>query len=108
MAPVLSEITVVIPTIGRDLLRGCLRSIARGSAWPMSLIVVDQGSNPDVESWIEDVNELGLAAQRIRSAQTGAAAARNRGFERVTTEFIAATDDDCRVDPDWLERLALR
>lgn len=107
MAPVLSDITIVIPTIGRDLLRDCLRSIAGGNAWPMSLIVVDQGSNPDVDSWIDEVSALGLSAQRVRSAQTGAAAARNRGFERVTTEFIAATDDDCRVDPEWLERLAL-
>lgn len=106
MPPVLSDVTVVIPTLGRDLLRGCLWSIAQGSAWPTRVLVVDQGSNPEVDSWIADLNALGLVAERLQSAQRGAAAARNRGFEQVGTEFIAATDDDCRVDPEWLERLA--
>jgi GT2 family glycosyltransferase len=107
MPPVLSDITVIIPTLGRDLLRGCLQSIAGGSAWPIRLIVVDQGSNSEVDSWIDELNALGLVAERLRSAETGAAAARNRGFERVMTDFVAATDDDCRVEPEWLERLAI-
>ncbi|HEX3233700.1 MAG TPA: glycosyltransferase [Gemmatimonadales bacterium] len=105
MPPVLEDITVVIPTIGRALLRDCLRSVAEGSAWPSRLVVVDQGTNQDVDAWIDELKARGLMAERLRSAQTGAAAARNRGFERVVSPFIAATDDDCRVHPEWLERL---
>jgi GT2 family glycosyltransferase len=100
--------TVVIPTLGRDMLEGCLQSILDGNARPARVIVVDQGANPAVASWIERVESQGIACEHLRSAQRGAAAARNRGIERVTTRFIAATDDDCRVAPDWLTRMDAR
>lgn len=107
--PVLHDVTVVIPTIGRDLLEGCLRSIADGTAWPARLIVVDQGSNPaGVAGWVDGLAARGMATEHVVSRQRGAAAARNRGFERARTRFVAATDDDCHVTPHWLERLAAR
>ena len=40
-----TDVTVVIPTVGRPLLRDCLRSIAAGDTWPAELIVVDQSSS---------------------------------------------------------------
>jgi GT2 family glycosyltransferase len=105
---VLDDVTVVVPTIGRDLVEGCLRSIAGGSAWPARLIVIDQSSRPDIAAWVEDLARKGMNVEHLGSSQCGAAAARNRGFERVLTRFVAMTDDDCRVHPNWLERLAAR
>jgi GT2 family glycosyltransferase len=106
--PVFQDITVIIPTIGRDLLRGCLQSIVAGTTWPAHLIVVHQGSSPAVAEWVDCISAAGMRAERVASTQTGPAAARNRAFERVRTRFVAATDDDCQVYPDWLERLAAR
>lgn len=103
--PVLSDVTVVIPTIGRQLLQGCLQSIAAGRAWPARVIVVDQGSNVEVVEWVRRASGTGLCIDHVASRERGAAAARNRGFERVATRFVAATDDDCLVAPDWLERM---
>jgi GT2 family glycosyltransferase len=76
--------------------------------WPSELIVVHQGTNPAVASWIAGLRALGLQAQHVPSTQTGIAAATNRGLERVRTPLVAVTHDDCRVDPDWLERMATR
>ncbi len=103
---VLDDITVVVPTIGRAVVEGCLRSIADGTAWPARLILVDQSSSPAVAAWVEALARSGLVADYCPSAERGAAAARNRGLERVRTPLVAMTDDDCRVRPDWLERLA--
>lgn len=105
---ILDDVTVVIPTVGRDLLQGCLQSIARGTVWPAHLVVVDQGSNGAVVEWLDGLSRLGMSAERVRSSEEGAAAARNRGFEHVRTRLVAATDDDCRVHSRWLERLAAR
>jgi GT2 family glycosyltransferase len=99
---------VVVPTIGRALIGGCLRSIAEGSLWPAELVVVDQGSDAVTSFTIGRVVREGLPVSHIRSAERGIAAGTNRGLERVRTPFVATTHDDCRVRPDWIARLAER
>lgn len=105
---IFDDISVVVPTVGREVLEVCLHSILGGSVWPAELIVVDQGENPQVAAWLTHVAARGLRVRHVRSSQRGAAAARNRGLECVTTRFAAATDDDCRVAADWLERMMAR
>lgn len=105
---VIEDISVVIPTIGRVLLKDCVDSIAAGRALPARLIVVDQSSDGQVSGWLDDLESRGLKTEHIRSSQRGAAAARNLGIERVRTPFVAATDDDCRVGWNWLQLLSAR
>jgi GT2 family glycosyltransferase len=106
--PVIDDLTIVIPTLGRDVLKDCLYWIAEGSAWPDVLIVVDQGSNPEVIDWIDELSSLGINTQYISSKERGRSAGINRGLECVRTRFVAITDDDCLVDDHWLEYLAQR
>jgi hypothetical protein len=37
------DLSVVIPTLGRELLRGCLDALAAADVRPAEVIVVDQG-----------------------------------------------------------------
>jgi GT2 family glycosyltransferase len=106
--PVLQDVTVVIPTLGRAILRDSLEAIAAGDAWPGCLIVVDQGPPSDIPRWIDDLRARGMDARHFPSTQTGRAAAVNRGLERVETPFAAITDDDCLVAHDWLPTLIQR
>jgi GT2 family glycosyltransferase len=105
---VATDVSVVIPTVGRGLLEDCLGSIANGTAWPAEVIVVDQGATSMVGLWIDRLARRGLVLTHIRSNESGIAAATNRGLERVRTPFVATTHDDCRVRADWMERLAVR
>jgi GT2 family glycosyltransferase len=107
-AVVAESVSVVIPTVGRDLLRGCVDSIVSGTAWPAELIVVDQGDGIQVRGWLASIGKQGLNVRHVVSNQTGIAAATNRGLELVTTPYVATTHDDCRVHPTWLETLAGR
>lgn len=100
--PVLEDISIVIPTLGRDILEQCLFRILSGSAWPGCLIVVEQGSNPNITKMLEGVRELGVRVKHIRSSQRGRSAGINRGLEQTDTTFVAITDDDCFVETDWL------
>lgn len=100
--PVIEDISVVIPTLGRDILEQSIYWILLGSTWPGCLIVVEQGSNPNVMGWLRRVQELGIRVKHICSNQRGRSAGVNRGLEQVDTRFIAITDDDCFVDEKWL------
>lgn len=104
--PVLDTITVIIPTIGRPLLRDTLASIAHGTRWPAKLVVSQQRSDPAPAIWVEELQRRGLNAVLIHNAdQVGASANRNRGLEATTTPYACCTDDDCSVDPEWLDRM---
>ena len=108
LKPVLDDISIVIPTLGRPILEQSLYWILAGSAWPGCLIIVEQGSNPDVVDWLKRVQELGITVKHIRSSQRGRSAGINRGLEQVDTRFVAITDDDCFAGGDWLKTLADR
>lgn len=102
------DVSIVIPTVGRELMEGCLESIARGTVWPAEVIVVDQGGTSLMASWIDRLTRFGLTITHVRSEETGIAAGTNRGLERVRTPFVATTHDDCRVSINWLETIDKR
>jgi GT2 family glycosyltransferase len=104
--PVLGDISILIPTLGRAILEQSLFWILRGSTWPECLIVVEQGSNPDVAGWLERLKDIGVKVKHILSTQRGRSAGINRGLEQADTRFIAITDDDCFVRQDWLLSMA--
>ena len=106
--PVLNDISLVIPTLGRPILEQCLYWILRGSTWPARLIVVEQGSSPLVMDWLKRMQEAGIRVKHIHSSQRGRSAGINRGLEHVDTPFVAITDDDCFVGEEWLLNMASR
>jgi GT2 family glycosyltransferase len=104
--PILEDMSVVIPTLGRPILEQSLYWIAAGSSWPGCLIIVEQGENPAVQGWVSRLQSLGIVVKHIRSDQRGRSAGINRGLEQVSTCFVAITDDDCFVETDWLANMA--
>ena len=104
--PTEGELTVVIPTVGRSILRQCLEALRSGDVWPACVVVVDQSGSPEVEAILADVRSRGMDTRYVPSSQTGRAAGVNRGIERAETRFVAVTDDDCLAAPDWVARMA--
>jgi GT2 family glycosyltransferase len=104
--PVLDEISVVIPTLGRPILETCLRWLVDATHWPGRVIVVDQGRNPVVAEWLEKLQAEGLNTLYLLSDQNGRSAGINRGLAEVQTRFVAITDDDCFVTANWLLKMA--
>jgi GT2 family glycosyltransferase len=100
--PLLADISVVIPTVGRAILEESLQHIVSGTAWPGSIIVVDQGRKEEISRWVEEIRTLGIDARYFPSSQRGKSAALNRGIAEVQTPFVAIIDDDCLAEPEWL------
>lgn len=104
--PVETELSVVIPTLGRAILRRSLEHLASGDCWPARVIVIDQSQSADVAALVSSVSACGMNTLYVASAQRGRAAGVNRGIECAETRFVAVTDDDCLVAPDWVSRMA--
>ena len=101
-----ADLTVVVPTNGSSLLAGCLQSIVDGIVWPAAVVVVDQSGGESVTDCVASSAACGLSIVRIASTDTGISAATNLGLRHVRTPFAAVTHDDCRVQDDWVDRMA--
>ena len=106
MSKIARDLTVVIPTLGRPLLKGCLESIAANRMHPLRVLVVNQGEEEPVQAWIDEITPVGLDIQQVVLGVRGIAAATNEGLRRVDTRYVATTHDDCLVADDWVESLA--
>jgi GT2 family glycosyltransferase len=97
-----AELSIVIPSHNRpDLLRVCLRSVARHAPTGTEVIVVDDGSpNASVRAAASDfaqVRCLRLPRQR------GFCAAANAGIEAARAPVVELLNDDTGVEPGWAE-----
>ncbi len=103
-APTPGTVTVVVATCNRpDNLRNCLLSLQRlRTARPVQIVVVD--NRPAAGSATPVVREF-PGVELVEEPRPGSSYARNAGIAAARGEFIAMTDDDMRVDEDWLERL---
>lgn len=99
----LPPISVVVCTRDRPVaLRGCLESLARLRYPAFEVIVVDNASKgPETR---ELVRAAGFFYER--EERPGLDPARNCGWKAAHAGIVAYTDDDARVDPEWLMGIA--
>ncbi|MEX2150374.1 MAG: glycosyltransferase [Steroidobacteraceae bacterium] len=102
------DITLLIPTLGREILRGTLLSVIAGEAWPVQTVIVDQGRQAGIARLTDELRLRGLDILYIPSDRIGRSVALNTGMARVATRFVVITDDDCQVATDWLARMGER
>ena len=95
-------VSVVIPAYDQaEFIEGCLDSVA-AQRWegPLEVIVVDDGSPDDVG---DRARSHPLETTVIRQPNRGVAAARNRGIDQASGEWVAFLDADDRWTPDKLQ-----
>ncbi|MEM7147868.1 MAG: glycosyltransferase [Verrucomicrobiota bacterium] len=85
---------------GGRTLRACLESLGRVRYGNREVIVVDDGSEPELAGLVSDFSGDGV--RYIRQGHEGLSQARNRGAMEADGEVLVYTDDDCEVDEDWL------
>ncbi len=100
-------ISVIVPTRNRAvLLARLLDSLAalRYSNW--EVLVVDDGSTDYTPSVAHKAHAQGVPVVYLYQPWSKMGAARNRGLELAQGEIVAFTDDDCTVDPGWLDAVS--
>lgn len=103
------KFSIIIATYNRAAdLRDTLASLARlrrGDDW--EVIVVDNNSPDDTRSVIETAAASFPAPLRyVFEREQGRSPALNAGIRIAQGDIIVTTDDDVRVEPDWLDRAA--
>lgn len=78
--PVLDDLSVVIPTLGRPILARSLAVIEAGTHWPAALVVVDQGRDAATATLLNLATQRGLPIKHVLSDQCGRARGVNRGI----------------------------
>ncbi len=95
-------ISIIIPTYNHAReLELCLASIRAQTFQDFEIIVVDDGSVDNPEQVVRHYSNLIF----IRQPNMGAAAARNRGFERAQGEYVIFVDADVVMKPTMLEKM---
>ena len=99
------EFSIIICTYNRaDELRETIRSIARLTLvrdW--ELVVVDNHSTDHTRAVVEaEKGSFPAPLRYLFEPEQGRYAALNTGIRAATGKIIATTDDDARVEPDWL------
>ena len=103
------KFTVLITTYNRaDHLRRTLESLAGVScshAWEVN--IVDNNSSDETKSVVtSSQNGFPVPLTYLFEPTQGKPAALNTGIRHSRGAIIAMTDDDVRVEPDWLEKCA--
>jgi hypothetical protein len=106
----LPRISIVVPTIVErvDELRSCLRSILDLDYPNYEVIVVDNRSAIPLDDPLAELVADSVGVRVVREARPGISAARNTGVASASGDVIAFTDDDVRVDRQWLRAIGTR
>jgi GT2 family glycosyltransferase len=90
-------------------LASCLEALADLDYLPdrVEVLVVDDGSSMPLDPVVAPYRDR-LNVTLLSQARAGPGAARNSGAAQAKGTFLAFTDDDCIVSPDWLRALASR
>ncbi|NAZ74492.1 HAD-IIIA family hydrolase [Kineococcus sp. T13] len=103
--------SVVVPSVGRPSLGVLLGTLAaQRGPWPELVVVVDDRRGRDLaddpcEAACAAAREAGLPVRLVRSGGRGPAAARNAGWRRVRSGWVAFVDDDVELPPAWSQQL---
>jgi glycosyltransferase involved in cell wall biosynthesis len=87
------------------MIEECLRSMMALDHENLQILVIDQSTNDETRHSAEGVAIGDPRVTIVSSATVGASVARNLAADLTTSDIIAFADDDCVVDPGWLDAL---
>lgn len=97
-------LTIIIPTYnGCDLLGKCLNSIGEQSGVAIKVLVIDDGSQEDISSYLKK-NFMGVGCIR-NEVNRGFAATVNVGLRKTGTNYIMLLNNDMTLEPNCIERM---
>jgi hypothetical protein len=97
-------VSVILPTRNRAaLLHRAIQSVLDQSHEHWQLVVVDDGSDDETSTALEQVSDPRVCI--LRQDHSGDGAARNAGLAAASGEYVAYLDDDNVMHPDWLRAI---
>jgi glycosyltransferase involved in cell wall biosynthesis len=99
------EVSVIISTRNRaDQIDRAVASVLANRHPSFELLVVDQSTDRSTEQTVQPYTS-DPHFRYLHSTTRGLSAGQNFGLRRTTGQFVAFTDDDCAVPPDWISQI---
>ncbi len=100
------SVSVLICTRDRSaMLEECLRSVLACAPAATEIVVVDQSLDETTRLAVCRHQGGKVPVRYLRSQGKGLSQAKNQGIADCTSDIVAFTDDDCRVDAGWLRAI---
>lgn len=100
------KISVILPTLGRpDEVSQCLRCLQSIDYPKWELIIVDQSRDNRTGQIVAAFSSTLPNLKYLRIDSKGLSRSRNIGIDNSSGDIIAFIDDDCTIEPDWLEQI---
>ena len=100
---IMSKITFIIPTIGRETLKNTLLSLINQTNKEWNAIVIFDGIEPNIES--NDSRIKIIKTDKLGKDFNSAGNVRNYGIKYANTEWLAFLDDDDAVKNNYVDVL---
>ena len=101
-----SKISVIVPVYNVEkYLKRCLNSLVNQTYTNIEIICVNVGSKDNSLEILKDFANKDLRIKVITQKNAGLSAARNRGMDIATGEYISFIDSDDSVELSFLEKL---
>ncbi len=98
------DIIICVHNALADLQR-CLASVERHTSLPYTLILVDDGSEPETQSYLAGLARTRPATLLRNDEARGYTRAANQGLSQATADYIVLLNSDTIVTAGWLDRL---
>ena len=100
------QISIIVPAYNVEpYIEQCLDSILKTPIDEYEVIVVDDGSSDGTKEILERYQSLYKEIRVIMQSNSGAAAARNKGLDNATGEYIGFVDADDWVEPTMFSEM---
>ncbi len=99
-------VSVVVPVYNTGLyLERCLNSLIQQTYRNLEIICVNDGSTDDSATILDEYAAKDSRVKMILQENAGVAAARNRGLEAATGEYVSFVDSDDWLEPETYEKV---
>ncbi len=103
--PTVGYLNVAIVTRNRSsLLNNLLKSLCMQTIYPKRIIIIDNDSTDNTSEIIANFKK-NLPIHYFKETNIGISHARNRALKIAKDGIIAFVDDDCIVQPNWIETI---
>ena len=100
------KVSIIVPVYqAKNYIRSCVESILSQTYNNIELLLIDDGSNDGSEIICEELSEKHPVIKTIHQVNKSVSAARNRGIEETTGEYLLFVDSDDFISPLAIEQL---
>ena len=84
-----------------DFTKAFVKSIRDNTTLPYELIIVDNGSKPDTQRWVEENSDQSIIFQENQGFSKGF----NEGVKLAQGKYVMMANNDTEFPPDWDKKL---